>query len=161
MEVGGRFEDALHGEGVLLFVALGPGNLDGGAFADVEHAYLDGGAVGVAGHFAAESVDLTHDVTLGGAADGRVAGHEGDGVEVHGEEEGAVAHARGGQGGFAACVACADDYYVVGFCIGFCWGECHEFILPSGAIGGVAKMGISVSEDPPPAPPTRGRGALS
>jgi hypothetical protein len=54
-------------------------------------------------------------MALGDAADGGVAGHLRDEVEVEREERRAQAHARGGHGGFAAGVACADDDYVVLF----------------------------------------------
>jgi hypothetical protein len=43
------------------------------------------------------------------SADGRVAGHLGDEVEVQGAERGAEAHARRSHGGLAAGVTGADD----------------------------------------------------
>jgi hypothetical protein len=58
-------------------------------------------------------------VALGHAADGRVATHLGDEVEVHGDERGLEAHARGGHGGLAASVTGADHSNIVLF------GESH------------------------------------
>jgi hypothetical protein len=96
--------------------------LDGGAFARVEHADLDRGAVGVTGHLAAERIYLADDMALGRAADRGVARHEGYRVEVHREQERAVPHARGGQGRLAPGVPPAyyDDIVVSG----------HRYILP-------------------------------
>jgi hypothetical protein len=48
-------------------------------------------------------------VALGAAADDRIAGHEGNAVHIQGEEQCINAHAGCGKGGFAACVAAADD----------------------------------------------------
>ena len=59
--------------------------------------------------FAAERVDFAHDVPLAGAADGRVARHERDGVQAQREQEGGKAHARTGERGFAARVSCTYD----------------------------------------------------
>jgi hypothetical protein len=88
---------------------LGAGRPDGGASGGVEEAELDAAGVGYFAHDAAEGVDFADEMTFGYAADGGVAGHLGDEVEVEGEEGGAEAHARGGCGGFAARVACAYD----------------------------------------------------
>ena len=66
-------------------------------------------------HDAAEGVDFAHQVALGDAADGRIAGHLCDEIEVEREQGGAQAHARRGDRGFATSVSCADDHYVVLF----------------------------------------------
>ena len=62
-------------------------------------------------------------MAFGDAADGGVAGHLRDEVEVQREERGAQAHARGGHRGFAAGVAGADDDDVELF------GKAHFSIL--------------------------------
>jgi hypothetical protein len=54
-------------------------------------------------------------MALGDAADGGVAAHLGDEVEVHGDERGLEAHTRGGHGGFAPGVSGADDNDIVLF----------------------------------------------
>ena len=51
------------------------------AFAGVEHARLDERIVDGAAHFAAERVNFAHQMSLTRAADGGVAGHEGDGIQ--------------------------------------------------------------------------------
>jgi hypothetical protein len=87
---------------------LGAGAPDGGAARGVEETELDAAAVGDFAHDAAEGVDFADEMTFGYAADGGVAGHLCDEVEVEGEESGAEAHARGGGGGFATSMAGTD-----------------------------------------------------
>ena len=89
-------EGLLHVEHVQALVCLGPGHLDGGTLTGVEHADLDEGAVDGPGHLTAEGVDLADDVAFGRAADGGVAGHESQRIEVHGDEQGAASNAGGG-----------------------------------------------------------------
>ena len=102
LEVGLGLEHRAHLEAVGLLVALGAGRPDGGAARGVEQTELDADGVGDFGHDAAEGVDLAHDVSLGDAADGGIAGHLRDEVGVEGEQGGAQSHARGGHGGFTA-----------------------------------------------------------
>ena len=78
-----------------------------------KQAELDADGVGDFAHDAAERVDLPHQVTLGDAADGRVAGHLRDQVEIHGDHRGPEAHAGAGPGGLAPGVAGADHDDVV------------------------------------------------
>ena len=111
-EVGLGFEDFAHFYAVEGFVALGAGGPDGGAAGGVEETELDAGGVGYLAHDSAKGVDLADEMAFGDAADGWVAAHLGDEVEVEGEDGGAEAHARGGHGGFASCVAGAYYYYV-------------------------------------------------
>ena len=108
-EVGDACEAVAHGADVGLAVALGAGASDGGPFAAVEEAVLDGGRIGDLGHQAAEGVDFADDLALGEAADGGVAGHLGDAFGGDGEQRGPCAEASGGGGGLAAGVAGADD----------------------------------------------------
>ena len=56
MGLGG--EDGLHTLGVGGFVALAAGGPDGGPAAQVEGLRLERGKIGIASHFAAESVQL-------------------------------------------------------------------------------------------------------
>ena len=88
----------LHAEGV-----------NGGTLAEIKHPALEGNGVGHAAHCAAEGVDFKDEMTLGGAADGGVAGHIGNCVEGEGKEGGACAETGGGEGGFDAGVTAADD----------------------------------------------------
>jgi hypothetical protein len=96
-------------QAVLFFVALRAWGPDGGSAAGVEQAELDSDGVGDFAHDAAEGVDFADKVAFGDAADGGVAGHLRDEVEVHGDHRGAEAQAGAGSGGFATGVAGSDD----------------------------------------------------
>ena len=70
-----------------------------------------------------EGVNFANQMAFGNAADGRIAAHLGDEVEVHGNERGPEAHTRGGHGGFASGVTGAHNDDVVLF------GERHPALL--------------------------------
>ena len=64
------------------------------ALSEVQHPVLDAAAVRRFGHFAAQRVELTHQMSLSRAADGGVAGHVADRVEIDREDDGRKAHPR-------------------------------------------------------------------
>ena len=114
VEVGLVFNQPLHAELVSLLVALRTRRLHRRPFAGVEHAKLDAGGVGVQAHDPTQSVDLAHDVALGQAADRRIAGHLGDGVEVLRQNGGLAAEPGRRQGRLHPGMAgAADDDIVV------------------------------------------------
>ena len=121
------FDHFAHRCFVEVAVGLGAGGAYCRAFAAVEDAPLDAGAVGGACHDAAEGVDFFDKMPLADAANGGVAAHLPDGFDVVGEQQGAGAAAGGGAGGFNAGVATADDKNVVmdGVFHG-CSGSCHS-----------------------------------
>ena len=86
--------------------------MDRGALARVQHAHLDQGVVGREAHLPAHGVQLPDEMALAGAADGGVAGHHADAVQVQGEQSRLEAHPRRGQGRLAAPVARADHHAV-------------------------------------------------
>jgi len=88
-------------------VGLGAGGAHRRALAGVQDAELDAGLVDGMGHQAAEGVDLLDQVALADAADGRVAAHLAQGFDVVGEQQGARAEARGGQGRLGPGMAAA------------------------------------------------------
>ena len=108
------------------FVGLGAGRVHRRAFADVEHAELDAGAVDGEAHRAAEGVNFADDLALGDAADRRVTGHLADGIEVRREEGGLGADTGSGEGGLGPGVAGADYHDVVVI------GENHASIVACG-----------------------------
>ena len=109
-----QFKRVLHDLLVAPAIGLGAQGIDGGAFAAVEHAVLDACTVGRTGHFAAERVQLAHELPLAGAADGRIARHIAHAVEVDGKADGVQAEPGGGQRRLNAGVARADDGDVTG-----------------------------------------------
>src|SRR6185436_18897427 len=94
-------------------VTLSPRGPDGRTFGSVEHSELNAGSVGSSSHNAAQGIDLTHHGTLGNPANGRIAGHLSDGLEILGEKEGARPAARGQCGGLGSCVAASDHHDIV------------------------------------------------
>jgi hypothetical protein len=99
------------------------------AFAAIEQAELNAGLVDGLAHCAAEGIDFANDVTLRHAADGRVAAHLADRVEIRCEQRCARTHTRCGERGFCSGVASANYKHVV--VIGNCSG--HPAILFAGA----------------------------
>ena len=83
------------------------------ALSEVQHPVLDAAAVRRLGHFAAQRVELTHQVPLSRAADGGIAGHIANRVEVDREDDGRKAHPRAGKPRFYSCVSRADDGHIV------------------------------------------------
>ena len=73
VEVGCRFEHLTPSLGEEVAVVLGAGAPHGRSFGLVQHAELDGAAVGHQARVAAEGVHLTYDLTLGDATHGGVA----------------------------------------------------------------------------------------
>ena len=110
---------------VRVFVRLGAQALYRCALSHVEHAHLERGLVRIDAHFAAERIDLAHELTFGGASYRRVARHERDAVEVEGEHEGGNARPREGEGGFAARVSRSDDHGFISVCVKFV-GNFHK-----------------------------------
>ena len=108
-----------------MLVALRARRPDRRAARSIQQAELDADRIGDLAHDAAERVDFAHQVSLGDAADGRIAGHLRDQVDVQRVERGLQAHAGGGHGGLASGMAGADDHYVELF------GEWHQGTVSS------------------------------
>ena len=92
-----------------VFVRLSAEALHRGALADVEHTDLQGGLVGVSAHFSAQSVDFAHEVPLRRAADGGIAGHEADAVEIERQHDRIHSRPRQSESRLTARVAGSDD----------------------------------------------------
>ncbi len=110
-----RFEHFAHFYAVLLLVALRARRPDGGPAGGVEQTELDAYGIGYFAHDSAKGVDFANEMTFGDAADGRVAGHLRDKVEVEREQGGAQAHASRGHRRLTAGVSCANYDYIVLF----------------------------------------------
>jgi hypothetical protein len=122
VEAGLGLEDFAHSYTVELLVALGAGAPDGGTAGGDEEAELDADGVGDLAHDPAEGVYLADKMTLGHAANGGIAAHLGNEVEVHGDEGGFEAHARRGHGRLAAGVPGTHDHHIVLFGESQHWG---------------------------------------
>src|SRR3990172_485224 len=88
IKIGLGLHDRLHPVLIKGSVCLGPAAADGRAFAGVEHPELDARGIGILRHLAAQGIYLLHQMSLGKASYGRVAGHKPDGIEVYGQAEG-------------------------------------------------------------------------
>ena len=93
-------------------VCLSPKGVDCRALAPVEHPVLDAAVICRHAHFAAQGVQLPNQVTLAGAADGRIAGHVAHRVQVDGEKNGVQPQPGGRQCRLDAGMTRADDGYV-------------------------------------------------
>ena len=111
-----RLQHLAHLYAVLLLVALRSRRPHRRAARGVQQAELNAHRVGDLAHDAAQRVDLAHQVALGDAADGRVAAHLRDQVQVQREQRGAQSHARRGHGRLAAGMTRADDDNVILLC---------------------------------------------
>jgi hypothetical protein len=83
-----------HRQAVELFIALHPGRLNGRPFGGVEQTEMHGGFIRNLAHLAAESIYFLNELAFGQAADGRIAGHQRDGIQVDIEQKCPAAHAR-------------------------------------------------------------------
>ncbi len=94
-------------------IGLGPGGAHRRALARIEDAKLDPGLVGRRRHRPAQGIDLLHQVALADAADGRVARHLAQGLDVVGQQQSAAAHARRRERRLGAGVAATDNDDVI------------------------------------------------
>ena len=105
--------DALDFELIGFFVGLGAGAVHRRTFAAIEQAELDAGGVDRPAHRAAQGVDLADDLSLGHAADGRIAAHLADGVAVGRQQCGLGPQPRRRQCRLGARMSGADHQHVV------------------------------------------------
>ena len=94
-------------------VGLGARGAHRGSLAGIEDAELDPRPVGGPRHQAAERVDLLDQVPLADAADGGVAAHLAQRLDVVGQQQRARADARGGERGLGSGVPATDHDDVV------------------------------------------------
>lgn len=93
---GSGFQHSFHARTVGGLVTLGARCADAGALGSVQHPELNGGGIRIQAHGAAQSIYFPDNMPLGKAADGRIAGHLADGVQVMGKNGYGTAHAGSG-----------------------------------------------------------------
>ena len=101
---------------VVFLVRLGAQGMDGRAFAGVEHPYLDSGGIGIHPHLASQGVQLPHQMPLGRATDGGIAGHQGDIVHGKGGHEGTAPQTGSSESCLHPRMARADDNHIIITC---------------------------------------------
>ena len=97
-----RRQRVLHPRSVALLVGLRAWRPDSRAAAAVEQLELDPGGVDRQAHESTQRVDLADEMSFRGAADGRVARHQRDGVRRERTQADAASHPRGRPRRFAA-----------------------------------------------------------
>src|SRR5208283_3404383 len=112
LEIGLRFQHFAHLEAIGLFVALGARRPDSGATRSIEQSKLDSDRVRDLAHYPAQGVDFADQVSFSDAANGGVARHLRDQIDVEGIESRLEARAGGGHRGLAPGMAGADHYHV-------------------------------------------------
>ncbi len=88
-----------HPKAIVLAVDLGPRRPDGRPFSGIELPELDACFVRRPGHLSAQGVDFLDQMAFGQSADGRIAGHVTDLIDILGDEKGWMAHPGRSQGG--------------------------------------------------------------
>ncbi len=104
-----RGQLGLHGLAIKATVDLAARPTNGGALGTVQQTELDARDVGQTPHDPIQGVDLSHQMPLAQAADGRVAGHLADGLQLLRQQDRARARASRRRSRFTAGVAAADD----------------------------------------------------
>src|SRR6267378_4701272 len=114
-EVEGResLEQRAHRATIERPVALRARGPDGRALGAIQHAELNGRAIGGAAHDAAQCIDLADDGTLGDSTNSRIAGHLADRIQDGSEQQSLGSEARRHGSGLGAGVATTDDDYVI------------------------------------------------
>ena len=105
--------ESLHLELVLPLVGLGPGAVHRRPLGAVEDTEVDPSGIDRPPHEPSQGVDLAHELPLADAADGRVAAHLADGVEVAREQGRPGPQPGRGTGRLDPGMAGADDDHVV------------------------------------------------
>jgi hypothetical protein len=93
-------------------ITLGARGLNGWAAAAIEQAEVDADLIRDHAHEPAKRVNLAHQMAFSNAADGRVAGHLGDQVNVERDKRGFASHPGGSMSRFAPGVASANDDHI-------------------------------------------------
>src|SRR5881396_3005556 len=94
-------------------IALRPGRPDGGDLGAIEHAELDRRAIRRPPHDTAEGVDLADHGAFRDPADGGIAGHLTDSVEVGSQEEDLGAETGGHHRGLRSCMAGSHHDHII------------------------------------------------
>ena len=114
IEICRRLDSGAHGLAIELAVGLGARALNGGPLRAVQHAELNAGLVGDAAHQPVQRVDLADQMALAEPANGRIAGHLADGLDLVRDQRRARAHARGRGRGLATGVSAANHDHIIG-----------------------------------------------
>ena len=110
-----RLKHLAHLHAIELLIALGARTPYRRAPRCIEQAKLNAHGVGHFAHNAAQGVHLAHQVSFGNAANGRIAAHLRNQVQVHGDQRGLQPHARRSHRRLASGVTGTHHYHIVLF----------------------------------------------
>jgi hypothetical protein len=100
------FKHMFHASRVTHLVCLGTARPDGRPFCHVQYAKLDTSGVYSACHLAVKRIHLFDEVSFTQSANGRIAGHIGNMVQIDGEHERTRAHPCCRERGFTSGMTC-------------------------------------------------------
>src|SRR5688572_4794403 len=112
MKIRGGFQDLPHLRPVQTPVGLGTRRLNCRPTRAVQQPKLNPSPVDHAAHNAAEGVYLSDNMAFSDSADGRVARHLADQVQIYSYQSRLRTKARGGRGRFASRVPCPDHNHI-------------------------------------------------
>src|ERR1019366_7181634 len=107
-----QLERVLQSELIGFFVALRARSLNRRSLGFIQQPELNSCDVCVDRHLATQRINFADHLTLGLAANCRVATHLSDCIDIAGEEQGRSAHPGGSQGGFDASMPGATNDYI-------------------------------------------------
>ena len=113
VQIRGVLQRLFHVHMILLAVGLHTQTMHSRALAAVQHTALQIGGIGGKAHHAAQSVQLTHQMPLGSAANARVAGHIADKIQTDRKYGGFCAQRGGGVRGLNARMACPHHDHII------------------------------------------------
>jgi hypothetical protein len=105
----------LHGRSVKLSIGLSARTADRRSLSPVEHSKLNAGGICDSAHKPIQRIDLSNQMALAQAPDGRIARHLADRLEPMGYEKGCGAEARSSGCSFAAGVPSAYNNHIEAF----------------------------------------------
>jgi hypothetical protein len=114
VQVRRRFQHFAHLCTVKTPVGLGTRRLNGGTSRTVQEAELDPGPIYDTSHYAPERIYLPDNMSFSDAADGRIAGHLADQVQIDRNKGRSAAKARCRRGGLTSRVAGPDNDHIKG-----------------------------------------------
>ena len=93
-------------------ISLRSGSLDGRPTRAIKQTELDTGAIDHSTHNSAKSINLAHEMSLTDAADGWIAGHLSNKIEIESDDCRLGTDSGRGRSRFTAGVASADYHYI-------------------------------------------------
>ena len=112
VQVRGGLQRLSHLHTIQCPISLCSGSLDGRATRAIKQTELDTGAIDHSTHNSAKSINLTYEVSLTDAADGWIAGHLSNQIEIESDNCSLGTDSGSGRSRFTAGVASADYNYI-------------------------------------------------